>query len=266
MNKALFKATFKANYKLLLLIFGVMGFYAFIILSMYDEASLSGLEEIFEMFPEALIKAMGFSLMDSSLVGYLAGYYYGFLIIAFPMIYISILGPRVIAKHIDSNSMSFILSTPNSRVKVSLTQGLYVLLSMVFLLFLVMILIMGLSALMFPGSLNMMQFLLMNLNVVGLFVFISGLSFLCSCIANETKTAVLYGSGIPILFFVVDMLKNANDKLDILKYFTIFTLFDTRHVLDKNPLIYLNMGILYVSGLMLFGLGIYIFNKKDLNI
>ena len=59
MNKALFKATLNSNYKLFLIIFGVMSMYALVILSMYDPASMSSWDELFEMFPEAIIKAYG---------------------------------------------------------------------------------------------------------------------------------------------------------------------------------------------------------------
>ena len=109
---------------------------------------------------------------------------------------------------------------------------------------------------MFPGLLDISKFIVLNLNLIGLFVCIS---FFFSCIADETKTAVLFGTGVPVLFFVVNMLKEANDKLTFLKYFTIFSLFNTSLAISKDMMVYLNMALLYVGGLMLYGLGIYIF-------
>jgi ABC-2 type transport system permease protein len=266
MNIALLRSTLKANYKLWLIMLMVMLMYSTIIISMFDPASMAGWEAILEMMPQEILRAMGFEFVDPTFLGYMAGYYYGFIIIMFPLIYVSIMGQRSIAMYVDNGSMSFLLATPNSRKVIASTQGFYMLMSTVALLIIVAlsIFIIGISA--YPGDIDFVKFLMLNLNVIGLFVLISGISFLASCIFNETRSAAGFGAGIPIGFYVIHMLANAADDLSFFRFFTIFSLFDTDRILELDPLIYVQMITMYVFGIALYLIGIKIFVKKDLPI
>ncbi|TVP86090.1 MAG: hypothetical protein EA375_02170 [Acholeplasmataceae bacterium] len=266
MNKALLKATLKANYKLWLIILLVMLMYSSIIISMYDPNSMEGWEAILEMMPQELLKAMGFELIEPTFLGYVSGYYYGFIIIMFPMIYISIMGQRSIAKYVDNGSMSFLLATPNTRKTIATTQGFYMLTSTIVLIAIIAmsILMIGLTA--YPDDVEFMKFFMLNVNVIGLFVCLSGIAFLASCMFNEIGSAVGFGAGIPVGFFVINMLANATDDLSFFRFFTVFTLFDTDLILALKPIIYLQMMIMYLSGFIFYALGIRIFMKKDLHI
>lgn len=266
MNKALFKATLRSNYKLFLIIFAVMIMYSAIVISMYDPNSMEAWEAMLSMFPDELLRAMNFNIIDPTLLGYIAGYYYGFIIVMFPMIYISIIGQRVIAQYVDNGSMSFLLATPNTRKKIVTTQALYMLLSTILLILSIAVLIYLFGLVMFPGQLDILPFVLLNANVIGLFVLLSSISFFASCLFNEVKLAVGFGAGLPIFFFVVNMLANINDELSILKYVTVFTWFDSSRILSLSPSIYLHMLLLYTIGFLFYLLGINVFNKKDLHI
>jgi ABC-2 type transport system permease protein len=266
MNSALLKSTLKANYKLWLTILIVMMMYSSIIISMFDPASMAGWEAILEMMPQEILRAMGFEFVDPTFLGYMAGYYYGFIIIMFPLIYVSIMGQRSIAMYVDNGSMSFLLATPNSRKKIASTQGFYVLMSTITLLLIVAISIMIIGVLVYPEGIELTKFFMLNLNVIGLFVLISGISFLASCIFNETRSAAGFGAGIPIGFYAINMLANAADDLSFLRFFTIFSLFDTDRILALDPMIYVQMLVMYIGGLALYIIGIKVFIKKDLPI
>ena len=266
MNKALLKATFKANYKVLLILFLVMLMYSSIIITMYDPNSMDAWDAMLDLMPEQLISAMNFVLLAPTFLGYVAGYYYGFIMVMFPMIYSIILGQRVIARYVDNGSMSFLLSTPISRKKVAITQGFYVLTSTITLILVTALLILLFGEIMFPGDMELVPFTILNLNMISLFVAISGITYLASCIFNDKSQAIGFGSGIPIGFFVIDMLVGASDKLSILKYFTIFTLMNPEMVLDKDPFVFVNIAILLVIGFGAYVAGIIIFNRKDLHI
>ena len=266
MNKALLKATFKANYKVWIIMFAIMLMYSSIIISMYDPNSMEAWDSMLELLPVEILNAMNFNITEPTFLGYIAGYYYGFIIIMFPLIYSIIMGQRMIVRYVDNGSMSFLLATPISRKKIATTQAFYLFISTCILLIVTALLIALFGALMFPGELEFLEFFLLNLNTIGLFVLISSITFAASAIFNDKSQAIGFGAGIPIFFFVIDMLAGVNEKLDFLKYFTIFSLFNTDRILKLNPMIYLNISILFISGLLIYYMGIRVFMKKDLHI
>lgn len=266
MSNALFKQTLKDNYKLFFIVFGVMSLYAVIIVSMYDAADMASWDELLKMFPESLINAMGFQVLDQSFVGYIAGYYYGFLMLLFPMIYLGSTSMRVLSKYVSNTSMALLLATPNKRNKISLTGAIF-LLSSISLLIIMVAFVLYVCAILMVGDVgNLSQFILMNLNVIALFFLLSGIGFFFSAVCNETKDALMYGTGIPILFFVIDMLRNTNAKLEFLKYFSVYSLFDTSLIFSESNQVYLNMLVLNVLAIGCYYFGIRLFDKRDLPI
>ena len=266
MSFSLLKATFKANYKLWLIMFFVMLMYSSIIVSMYDPNNMAAWESMLELFPQEILKAMNFNIVSPTFLGYIAGYYYGFIMIMFPMIFVIISGNRMIAKYVDNGSMSFLLATPNTRQKIAITQAVYMLLSTILLILITALLILLFGSLMFPGDLEVGKFFLLNLNIIGLFVLLSGICFFASCLFNESRQAIGVGAGVLIGFFVINMLAGVNNELAFLKYFTVFTLFNTEKIIQLDSIIYIQMFILYLVGFIFYLGGIKIFNIKNLHI
>lgn len=266
MSWTLFKATLKANYKVFIVIFLILMLYSSIIIGMYDPASMDAWDAMLSLMPESLLKAMNFTMDEASFLGYVAGYYYGFIIVMFPLIYIAIIAQRMIARFVDTGSMSFMLATPMTRKKVAITQGLYLLISTTTLLLLTMGMIMLFGVSMFPGELSIGRFLVLNLNVMALFVLLSGIAFIASAVFNEVRLAVMVGAGIPFGFFIIEMLSGVSDDLSFMKYFTAFTLFNTSKVISSDPIVWLNIGVLLILGMLCYGIGVYVFHKKDLHI
>ncbi|MCR3906864.1 MAG: ABC transporter permease [Tenericutes bacterium] len=266
MNKALLKSTLKSNYFIFIIFFLVLMMYSSIIIGMYNPDDLGAWDSMFELFSPTMLNAMGFQLLEPSLFGFVGGYLYGFIMLMFPMIYIIILGPRMIAKYVDSGSMSFLLSTPNTRQKISVTQAFYMSISIIVLIFVVALINLGFSELMFPGQMQIYSYFLLNFNLIALLSLLGGISFLSSCLFNESRFASGFGAGIPIGFFVINMLSNVSNDLNFLKYFTVFSLFDTNDAVIQSNRIYLNVSILLLLTFILYFTGVYIFKKKDLHI
>ncbi|MCG8484270.1 MAG: ABC transporter permease subunit, partial [Clostridia bacterium] len=123
MNYTLFKATAKANWVILLMITLVILMYVSISITMFDPDNIEKMNAMLDMVPEGMLKAMGFENLGTDLTEYLSNYLYGFIFIMFPMIYCIIVSNKLIAKHVDSGSMAYLLTTPNSRVKIAVTQA-----------------------------------------------------------------------------------------------------------------------------------------------
>ncbi len=82
-SKPLFKATIKQNYIVFIIILAVLMFYLSIIIQMFDPSTQDTLDEMLKVLPQGLVSAMGFSDAGTTLLGFVASYFYGFLIINF---------------------------------------------------------------------------------------------------------------------------------------------------------------------------------------
>ena len=67
MSLTLFKHTFKRNWILLVIFFGVLTMYMTTMMSMYNPEDMAGLVGMIEAFPEALRAAMGFDALVTEL-------------------------------------------------------------------------------------------------------------------------------------------------------------------------------------------------------
>ena len=257
MNFSLFKATFRANWVIAIIFFAIMFMYLSIILTMFDPDSMDSLNQMLETLPSELISAMGFDALITDLTSFLAGYYYGFLVIMFPMIYCIITANRLVAKHVDSGSMAYLLSTPHSRLTIVSTQASYLMASLADLLILIGLAALALSAAMYPGQLSIGPFLLLNLMAILLMLAISGICFFFSCIFDDTKYSLALGAGIPVLFFLIDMLAKVGGST-WLKNLTLFTLYNPAKIVAGDfswisALVFLAVAIAtYLGGILLF--------------
>ena len=128
-SKPLLKATIKQNYMVFIIILAVLMLYLPIIILMYDPSTQDSLNDILELLPQGLVSAMGFDNLGVTLTDFIGGYFYGFLILLLPSIYTIIICNRCIAFHVDKGSMAYLLSTPNRRTKIAITQALFIIAS-----------------------------------------------------------------------------------------------------------------------------------------
>ena len=129
-SNTLLKKEFKSNYKILLIFIAVLTMYEVIIVSMFNPELGETLDAFAKAMPE-IMSAFGMANTGSTLTEFLSNYLYGFLLLVFPMILEIILANKLVAKYVDTGSMAYLLSTPNSRKKIVITQGLFVIINIV---------------------------------------------------------------------------------------------------------------------------------------
>ncbi len=259
----LFKTTLKKNWVLLLIFFGVLTMYMSVMISMFDPEDMSALNSMLELLPQGMMNAMGFSGVETELTAYLASWLYGLLMIAFPMIYSIILGNKLVARMVDNGSFAYLLSTPNSRVKIILTQGVYALCSVAVLFLALFGLGTVISNAMLPGLIDTGAFFSLNLTTMLVNMVVLMISFFFSCLFNESKLSTGFGAGIPILFLLMKMISGAAKDLDFLKSFTIYGIYDPVAVVSGSEVWGVNLLFLGIV-ITLFVTGVIIFKKKRL--
>jgi ABC-2 type transport system permease protein len=262
-SKALLKATIKQNYIVLLIIAGVLMLYMPTIVTMYDPETQESLNEIMKMLPKEMIAAMGFGGTANTLLSFVATYFYGFLILLLPMIYTIIVANRTIASHVDRGSMAYLLSTPNTRFKIAVTQAIYLLASITLLIGFVTAVGIGMCQVMFPGELETGRFIVLNCGALLLYYALTGIGFCASCFFNDTKNSLAVGAGLPVAFLLLQMISDIGEATDFLKYFSLYTLFDPAKIVSGEGYA-LSFLVLAVIAVVTYTAAILSFHKRDL--
>ena len=263
MSYTLLKTMWKKNWTLLLIFFSVLTMYITIMVSMYNPDDIEALMSMLEMFPPEIMKAFGFSGLVTNLTSYLASWLYGMLMFGFPMVYCIILASRLVSKMVDNGSFAYLLSTPNSRVKIIVTQGVYALLSLVLLfaaLFGVGVLT---SAAMFPGALHVAAFFRLNVTTMLVNMVVIMIGFFFSCLFNDGKKSVGFGAGIPIIFLLMNMLGGVSTESEFLKKLSVYGFYDPVELVQGSEILTLNL-IYFIAAAVLFTASVLVFKRKNL--
>lgn len=266
MNKALFKSNIKSTWSIFVFITCMLLLYTTISVGMFDPENAETTQAMLSMMPEAMVKAFGFDGLGSEITTYLGNYLYGFIYLVFPMIYTTIVANKLVAKHVDSGSMTYLLTTPHTRKVIVTTQAVYLMISTFVILAINVFIAILMSQLLFPNLLKIWPFLQLNLITYLCILVISGIGFFFSCLFNESKNALAFGTCIPIIFVVIKMISGISDQLNILKYFTLYALVDVNRILEDGSYVFWVAISLSVITFIIYLAAITIFDKKSLPI
>ncbi len=263
-NKTLFITTLKANWTILLYIILICMIYIVTSVTMFNPDTPEFTETMLQLLPKNMLEAFGFTNMGTNLTSYLAGYLYGFILLVFPFIYTAIIANRLIAKHVDSGSMACLLSTPNTRVRIASTQAIYLFTSTIALYAVIYSAALILSVSIWPGLLDMGLYAVLNLVTLSTALVSASLGFLSSCVFSDTRRSTAFGAGVPLVMIVLKMVSGISDKIEWLKYFTVYSLIDVNRILEGGTYSLFATIILLSVSIVLFASGIIVFNKKSL--
>lgn len=263
MNTTLIKKELKHNWKITAIFIAVLAMYSSIMTMMYDPELGDMLASFAETMP-SIFDAFGMSSNANTLVGFLSNYLYGFICVVFPMIYIVMLTSRLVTRYVDKGSMAYLLATPNTRFSLILTQAVLLVAGVFGLVAFVTVFCVGIGSVMFPGELEITKFLVLNFGLFCLLFFLASVCFLFACIFNEARYATGLGATAVIGTYIVQMVSQIDEKLEVFQYFTPFTLFDSMKLIDMETSAIISVFALLVSGVILFVVGMKIFCKKDM--
>jgi ABC-2 type transport system permease protein len=235
MNIALFKQTIRENFGLWLAMTGIQGL-------------------------------MLFGMGMNATVAMSAISYYNMLPEIFLAIFVVITASSLVAAKVERGTMTYILCQPLKRSKVIMTQAVYLIVSL-FSMFLISAVCHIFATTLSEGGLldgDIAKILFLNLGLFALGLAYSGICFLASSIFNTTKQSSGISGGIigaQIIFPIVAMF---SASYAFLKYFTLSTLFDIKEIMAGDAWFLFKLGILAVVGLLLYGVSIIVFKKRDL--
>lgn len=257
-NKTIFKQTLKANFRLWLIFTVAVSILGTVLIAVFDDSTIGSLSNMVEGTPLENL------LQQTTFLGMLSQTFFTIHGVLLPIIYIVMTANSLVAAKVDRGSMAYLLSTPIKRKTIIFTNAIYLIFA-VFLMIAVETII-GLAAIkLFQSDLdfNLSDYLLLNTGLFLLMVAISNISFFFSCLFNMTKHSLALGAGIPLAFFLFQLMRTVDSSLDNLKYFTINALFDTNAILEGEGYT-LNFVVLAGISIIFYLAGTKVFKEKDL--
>ena len=241
MNKSLFIQSFKANWKLWLVVTAVMSLLV------------------------AQFCAMEKGVMDLTTV-----IFYGMMTIIIPTIYVVVTSNNLLARQVDDGSMAYVLSSPIKRKNVAFTQMIFLAGSLLVTFIITCLIHMLVQAAVGSNSISFLEILGLNLMSYLTVLAISGICFMFSGIFNRSKYSLGISGMISVFFILMSMmamfggLAPSMDSLKMFKFLTIITLCDNQSIMDGNLNWIVEGIVLLAVAASTYSIGTIWFKKKDL--
>ncbi|MFJ7953475.1 ABC transporter permease subunit [Lysinibacillus sp. NPDC096418] len=257
-NSTIFKQTLRANVKLWLIFTIVLTILQVVMVAVFDATTLTDISHLVEGTPLAGM------LGQTTLLSMLASTFYSIHGVIFPIIFIIMTANSLIASQVDRGSMAYLLSTPTKRSTIIATQALYLIIALV-VMFIIETAAGLITIQVFQSETDIViaDFIMLNVGLFLLMFAISGISFFFSSYCNLTKNSLAFGAGIPIAFFLFQLLSSVDESLNVLSNFTINALFDTTAILEGENY-WWKLIILFGIGIVLYIASLEVFKRKDL--
>lgn len=260
---SLIKKEFKSNFVLYLVFLSIIAMYAITVVTMYDPTLKESLKSLEESIPRVLA-AFGMQNMGETLLDFFVTYLYKFILIDTPFIFSITMCYKLLAKYVGNGSLAYLLNTKHSRIKIALTQWVNLLLGLIIMLAFNTAVLILCSAILFPGALNVPDFLMLNFGLLALQVCMAAFCFMCTCIFNEAKYAIGLGGGVIGIFIILQMLSQVLEHTEFLIYCNPLSLFNPQQLIDGEAISGVKILVLLVFSVIFVIVGLLKFRKKDL--
>ncbi|MNB95868.1 ABC-2 family transporter protein [compost metagenome] len=268
MNLPLYKEMMRVNLKGILNYAFGSAFYILFMIWLYPgiAGSTQAIDDLIKAMPEGVGKAFGLNSGFTSAEAFISGEYYGLILVLILSIVCVQMSTQLMARLVDRGAMAYLLIAPTTRRKVATTQAL--------VLTTALLLIMGVTTLAgllgkawFLGSeydFNSGRFAQLNTVAFLLFFAVGGLTFLVSSVCNDEKKALGISGAIAFGFFTLDLLGKISDKLEGLRFLTLFSFYQPGEIVQGNVEIIQVSSWLLLIGVLTFSLGVELFRRRDL--
>lgn len=229
---------------------------------MITDDTMNSLDEMMKVFPKDLLKAFNMDLASINTVyGWLKSEGFMFILIAIG-VYSSIMGANILYKEEKDKTIEYLSFLPIKRSSI-LTNKIIV--SAIYIISMVLILgIFNYIALSISCEFNHKEFLYLSLTPILIALPFFAINLFISTCIHKTKKTIGFSLGLVFVFYMINVISELSDKVEFMKYFSIYTLTDIRNVISNGYIrpIYF---ILSLTISVFFIISSYIkYNKKEL--
>lgn len=230
--------------------------------SIVSSDNINQIDEMMKLFPEEVLRAfnMDISSMDSA-YGWLKSE--GFIMILLVTgIYSSILGSTIILKEESDKTIEYLNSLPLRRKDILRDK---VLVGIIYIILMVLVIaIFNYIALYLSGDFDKKQYLLLSITPLLTSLPLFSINLYISTYFNKLKSIFGISLGVSIGSYFIQILADMSEKVEFLKYLSIYTLADIRNIIIDiriNPI----MIIVSILITLVFIVSSYLkYNKKEL--
>jgi len=149
---------------------------------------------------------------------------------------------------------------------VAITQAVFHFAGLLFIFTVNIGILILLSEIRYPGLLDIGSFLVLNFVTIMTLTVSGAIGFFFSCLYNDSRYSLAFGAGIPIAFFVFKMVSELGEKVEVFRYFSVFSFIEIDSILnDPARGIWVGFVLLGVC-LLFYGAGTVLFDRKSLAI
>ena len=262
MIKREIKVNFK-NFAIWLSILVIMFLVVYLIYPyIITDETMKSMDELMSVFPEEVLKAFNMDMTSiETAFGWFKteGFMFVLIIIGF---YSSYLGGNILLKEESDKTIEYLELLPIKRSQIVTNK---IIVCIIYIMLITLVLgIFNYIGLSLSGDFNHKQFFLLSITpiIIGLPLF--AINIFISTFLHKTKKIVGISLGMVFIFYLFSVLSELSTKVSFIKYFSIYTLADTRNILNNNnfnPI----MIIISIIITIIFITGTYIkYNKKEL--
>jgi ABC-2 type transport system permease protein len=258
----------KVNFKGFFIYTLLMSLFFMWFTTMFDAEFLGDMEELLEGYPEAIRRIVGEFISLTTFTGFISVYLFS-LTWLYLGIYFIMKVSQDIPKEIEDKTIDIILSKPIRRWKFVIGKFSRYVLSA---LFLVLCLILGvfIGIYSFPNiDPSIVYIPELIFSFFWLFIFLIAListGLLFSTFLTPRR-ALSFAFGLIIFFYIIGTYwENFGENMEFLKYFSIFSYFETSNLLVNQVWTNVLGNILILTGysISVLAISIIIFNKRDI--
>ena len=220
------------------------------------------IDDMIKIFPESVLKAfnMDIASLDSAF-GWLKSEGFVFILLITGC-YSAILGSNIILKEENDKTIEYLNSLPISRSEIVIKKFLVGLFYVVMLVLLTAI--SNYIFLALTSDIKLSEYWLLAISPLFSSIVLYALSILIASFMHKSKKMMGISLGIVFISYFLNMFAGLSEKIEFFKYFSIFTLADTRNIIANNEMsiIYVFIAIILTAIFALAAL--FVYNKKEL--
>ena len=260
------KREFKVNFKSFIIWLAILILMFFVVYLVYPyivtDDTMKSMDELMKIFPKEMLKAFNMDMTSiSTAYGWLKteGFMFILLIVGF---YSSYLGGTILLKEENDKTIEYLSSLPIKRSKI-ITNKIIVAITYIIL----MVVILGIFnyiALIISGDFNNLEYILLSITPLFIGIPLFAINLFISTFMHKTKKVVGISLGMVFIFYLFSVLSELSSSVEFIKYFSIYTLADTRNVIANTSINVVMVIISIVITLLFISLSYIRYNKKEL--
>ena len=260
------KREFKTNFKSFIIWLSILIVLFLVVYLVYPyiitDDTMKSMDELMKVFPKEVLKAFNMDMASiETAYGWVKteGFMFVLLIIG---IYSSFLGGNILLKEENDKTIEYLASLPIKRSTILLNK---VIVSITYIISITLIFgIFNYIALSFSGEFAHKEFILLSISPILIALPLFAINLFISTFLNKTKKTIGIGLGMVFIFYIINVLSELSSNVSFLKYFSIYSLADTRNIIEKTSINPLCIFISFIITVMFISLTFIKYEKKEL--